>query len=363
VKIAIMGTRGVPPRYGGFETFAAELGTRLVARGHEVFVYCRGRGTGDGGRWNGLNRIVLPSLGHKYFETVSHTFLSALDALWRGFDAVLLCNAANAFVLPLLRAARIPVAINVDGIERRRRKWNVFGRAVYAAGETFSAQFASAVVADAEVIAEYYRGRHGIEPVTIPYGSELPAEADSDVLQRLGLEPRRYILYVSRFEPENNPLEVVKAYLSAIRYPLPPLVMVGDASYAHELKAELLRHASERILFPGALYGADYRTLQRNALVYIQATEVGGTHPALIEAMGSGGAVLALDTPENREVGGDAVGYFGLRPDTLSGILCEWLADAGPREALRERARRRAAAEYGWDAVTDAYEQLFRKIG
>src|SRR5207253_792693 len=236
---AILGTRGVPPRYGGFETFAGELSTRLVKRGHEVTVYCRvipsvseGPAWAGGAQedvpraahaagsfadaqddeWHGVRRIVLPAIRHKYFETVSHTFLSALDALRRGFDAVLLCNAANAFVLPLLRAARIPVAINVDGIERRRRKWNVLGRAVYAIGETFSARFASAVVADAEVIAEYYRSRHGIEPVVISYGSEFPAEADSDVLQRLGLEPRRYILYVSRFEPENNPLEVVEAY-------------------------------------------------------------------------------------------------------------------------------------------------------
>ncbi|HEV2721235.1 MAG TPA: glycosyltransferase [Thermoanaerobaculia bacterium] len=356
MKIAIMGTRGVPPRYGGFETFAAELGIRLAARGHEVTVYCRDAGPRE---WNGIRRIVLPAIRHKYFETVSHTFLSAVDALFRGFDAILLCNAANAFVLPLLRAARVPVAINVDGIERRRRKWNVLGRAVYEIGETFSAQFASAVVADAEVIAAYYRERHGAEPAVIPYGSEFPEENDSDVLERLGLEPRNYILYVSRFEPENNPLEVVESYE---KIDGPPLVMVGDALYAHGLKAALLRRASERVRFPGALYGPDYRTLQRNALLYIQATEVGGTHPALIEAMGSGGAVVALDTPENREVGGDAVGYFRLRPDSLSGILCEWLADAGLREAMRERARRRAAAEYGWDAVTDAYEQLFRKI-
>lgn len=352
-----MGTRGVPPRYGGFETFAAELGTRLVARGHDVSVYCRDAGPAT---WNGLHRIVLPAAKRKYFETVSHTFLSALDALRRGFDAVLLCNAANAFVLPLLRAARVPVAINVDGIERRRRKWNVLGRAVYTVGETFSAQFADAVVADAEVIARYYRERHGVEPVTIPYGSEFPKEPDSDVLARLGLQPRRYILYVSRFEPENNPLEVVEAYERTKSEV--PLVMLGEARYAKDLKTELLRHAGDKVLFPGALYGADYRTLQRHALVYIQATEVGGTHPALIEAMGSGGAVLALGTPENREVGGDAVGYFGLRPDTLSGILCEWLADAGLRETLRERARSRAAAEYGWDAVTDAYEKLFAKL-
>src|SRR5437763_5055077 len=103
--------------------------------------------------------------------------------------------------------------------------------------------------------------------------------------------------------------------------------MVGDASYAHDLKAELLRHKSDNVILPGALYGRDYRTLQRNALVYIQATEVGGTHPAMIEAMASGGRVVALDTPENREVGGDAVRYFGLGPnETLSGTRCECVA-------------------------------------
>ena len=118
MKIAILGTRGVPPSYGGFETFAAELGTRLVARGHELTVYCRALSSTT--TWNGIHRIVLPAMRHKYFETVSHTLLSALDALRRPFDAILLCNAANAFVLPLLRAARFPVAINVDGIERRR---------------------------------------------------------------------------------------------------------------------------------------------------------------------------------------------------------------------------------------------------
>src|SRR5205823_9352931 len=151
LKLAILGTRGVPPRYGGFETFAAELSRRLVKRGHRVAVYCRERD----GEWDGVERIVLPAFRHKYLETVSHTFLSALDALRRGFDAVLLCNAANAFVLPLLRAARIPAAINVDGIERRRRKWNVLGRWVYAAGESLSALFADRVVADARVIADY----------------------------------------------------------------------------------------------------------------------------------------------------------------------------------------------------------------
>ncbi|HEY3054964.1 MAG TPA: glycosyltransferase [Thermoanaerobaculia bacterium] len=358
MRIAILGTRGVPPAYGGFETFAAELGTRLVQRGHEVTVYCRSQGPAA---WNGMHRIVLPAIRGKYFETISHTALSALDSWRRDFDVVLLCNAANAFTIPLLRAARMPVVINVDGIERRRRKWNILGRAVYLTGEAVSASFANRVVADANVIADYYREHFGIEPAIIPYGSEFPDERDTDILQRLQIEPGHYILYVSRFEPENNPVEVVEAYERLAG--APPLVMVGNALYAKDLLKELYSRKSANILFPGAIYGADYRTLQRNALIYIQATEVGGTHPAMIEAMGSGGCVLALETPENREVGGDAVGYFNFHPqETLSEAVRQFLDRPDLRDELRQRARKRTADRYGWTAVTDAYEQLFRQV-
>ena len=365
LRIAILGTRGVPARYGGFETFAAELSTRLVARGHTVSVYCRPSDDDPGPLWNGVERVVLPAIRHKYWETVSHTMVSAVDAIRRSFDVVLLCNAANAFVLPLLRAARLPVAINVDGIERNRRKWNLAGKAVYAIGESFSALFASRVIADAEVIASYYRHRYGIEPTTIAYGADFPEEGDSDVLGRLGIRPRHYLLYVSRFEPENNPLQVVHAYenLCRMRADAPPLVMVGDGLYAPELVAELARHRSNQILLPGAIYGHDYRTLQRNALIYIQATEVGGTHPALIEAMGSGGCVLSNETPENREVGGGVVGYFVLNPqETLSGTLSEWLDSPERRETMQTGARARVAERYTWSQVTDQYEALFAEL-
>jgi glycosyltransferase involved in cell wall biosynthesis len=135
--------------------------------------------------------------------------------------------------------------------------------------------------------------------------------------------------------------------------------MLGEARYDKQLAAALHAHASDRILFPGALYGADYRTLQRNALLYIQATEVGGTHPALIEGMASNGCVLAHDTPENREVGGDAVGYFKLRPaETLSGTLSEWLASPDLRQMQIGKARQRTAERYSWEAVTGAYEEI-----
>jgi glycosyltransferase involved in cell wall biosynthesis len=311
--------------------------------------------------WNGIERIVLPAIRHKYFETVSHALLSAIDALRRDFDVILVCNAANAFVLPLLRAGRIPVAINVDGIERRRRKWNLLGRVVYNAGESLSVIFADRIIADAQVIADYYRHNYSAETVVIPYGSDFPDERDTDVLQRLELTARNYVLYVSRFEPENNPLEVVQAYekIDAAS----PLVMVGEGLYAKDLVAELRKHASDRIRFPGAIYGADYRTLQRNALVYIQATEVGGTHPAMIEAMASGGAVLAHETPENREVGGEAVRYFRLRPiENLSGTLRECLGPTADLEKLRRAGRDRARSRFRWDVITKSYEDLFAEL-
>jgi glycosyltransferase involved in cell wall biosynthesis len=362
LAIAILGTRGVPPRYGGFETFAAELSTRLAARGHDLTVYCRrSLYAGEPALWNGVRRVELPAARHKYFETVSHAFLSSVDALGRSFDVVLLCNAANAFVLPVLGAGRIPVAINVDGIERQRRKWNLLGRAVYYAGEALSATLADAVVADAAVIADYYRRRHAVAPEMIPYGSEFPAEGDTDVLGRLGLHDSRYILYVSRFEPENNPLEVVQAYRK-VDSEL-PLVMVGGAPYSQELIAEVRRAADERVLLPGPLYGPDYRTLQRRAFLYVQATEVGGTHPAMIEAMASNGAILAHDTPENREVGGAAVRYFRLRPEeTLSKCLQECIDAPAATDVYRTDARARARDHYGWERVVDAYEALFRRL-
>lgn len=359
LRIAILGTRGVPPRYGGFETFAAEVGRRLVERNHDVTVYCRrGLYQNEPAEWHGIRRIELPAISHKYLETVSHAFFSAVDVLREKVDVILLCNAANAFVLPLLQAARMPVAINVDGMERQRRKWNWLGKLVYQIGETFSTRFSDAVVADAEVIAEYYRRNYAAEPQVISYGSEFPDEPDTDILQRLGLTARNYLLYVSRIEPENNPLAVRDAY-AQVRTDL-PLVMVGDAPYSRQLISELRAASDPRVLLPGGIYGADYRTLQRNASLFIQATEVGGTHPALIEAMGSGGAVLANDTPENREVGGDAVLYF-----TFASLpaLIDWaITHAEEIEKLRQRARNRARAHYSWTTVTDAYESLFERL-
>jgi glycosyltransferase involved in cell wall biosynthesis len=356
LRIALAGTRGIPANYGGFETFAEELSTRLAARGHEVIVYCRARR--GPASYRGVRLCHLPAIRHKYLETVAHTFVSTLHLLTHRADVALYCNGANAIFSVLPRAVGIPVALNVDGIERRRKKWNRLAKAWYLLSERLATFCPTVVIADAEVIRDYYRRRYAIEPVFIPYGAETGAVSTCDILQRLHLQSRRYFLYVSRLEPENHPLEVREAFerlATDMR-----LALVGDAPYAREYIRRLRDTRDERVVMPGAIYGQGYRELQSHCFAYIQATEVGGTHPALIEAMGRGALVLYRNTPENAEVVENAgIPFDGDLKEKMQ------LALAMPgheRDELRRRAVERVRQRYSWDAVTGAYEQLLDRI-
>jgi glycosyltransferase involved in cell wall biosynthesis len=367
VRIAIVGTRGIPAAYGGFETLAWELSTRLAERGHEVTVYCRrGRTDESAPVPPGIRRRFVPYARGKYLETVSHTGLSILDSLFRGYDAMWVGNAANALfcAIPRLRGTR--VALNVDGIERQRQKWGLAGRAWYAVGERLALHYPNVIVSDADVIRDYYLERYGKRTAVIAYGAPLLERDPPPDLAPYGLagiEPNRYLLYVSRLEPENQADLVIRAYRD-----VPgdiPLLIVGDAPYADEYKSRLSALAAEdpRVLLPGAIYGNGYRDLQRGALAFIQATSVGGTHPALIEAMGAGNLVLAFSSPENVEVTAGTTLLFhdeaGLA-ELLGRVVVNPLSPE--LENLRVAARERVRTEYSWEAVTDRYERLFEGL-
>jgi glycosyltransferase involved in cell wall biosynthesis len=362
MKIALLGTRGVPAAYGGFETLAEELSARLAARGHDVTVYARTHGVASVvPAHRGARVIHLPTLRRKYLDTVVHTALSGLHAAAEGYDAVLVCNGVNALFcrLPRLLGSPVRVVLNVDGLERNRRKWNALGKLAYAFSERLSCVLPDVVVTDARAIQAYYRKTYGKDSVYIPYGSDLAPPAGFAALDRLGLEPGGYVLYVSRFEPENNPDAVVRAFR---RVPGETrLVLVGAAPYADAFLARIRAEAAgdPRILLPGAIYGEPYRELLANAAVYVHATEVGGTHPALLEAMGFGRPLLVHDTPENRETAGTAALYVDARSaESLAAGLTALLSDPAARERSGRAARERARSGYLWDAVADAYETL-----
>jgi glycosyltransferase involved in cell wall biosynthesis len=244
-------------------------------------------------------------------------------------------------------------------LERNRKKWNRIGKAWYQMGERLSTIFPTAVVSDARHIAEYYKTRYGLHTSFIPYGAETSRVASTDTLAKLGLEPGRYFLYVSRMEPENNALLVREAFEK-----LPTdmkLVLIGDAPYAQAYMEQVRATTDPRIVIPGAIYGQGYRELQSHCFAYIHATEVGGTHPALIEAMGRGALVLYLDTPENAEVAGASAIPF--EACSLGRSLADVLRmTEQQRQLLSRLAVERIREHYSWDAVVDAYEHMLTSL-
>ncbi|HVT21286.1 MAG TPA: DUF1972 domain-containing protein [Mycobacteriales bacterium] len=354
--VAIVGTRGIPANYGGFETFAERLALRFVEQGVPVTVYCRRNYATAGPEWNGVRLVTLPTIANKYLDTVVHTLLSVLHLVTRTrIRNVILCNAANAPVLPLLRVARRRVVMNVDGLEWRRGKWGIAGRAWYRLGEWLSVRWAGVLVTDAEEVRTYYRVRHDADSVMIPYGAD-PVPRGQELPDELGVKPESYFLYVSRWEPENNPLMVARAHAKAATRRT--LVMLGSATYDERLERDVRQAAAPGVLMPGAIYGDGYRALQSNARCYIHATEVGGTHPALIEAMGAGNLCLVLDTPENREVAGPDAWYFGDETELVGLLQKADRLTARQLDALRDASRSRAAAVFSWASVAASYLDL-----
>jgi glycosyltransferase involved in cell wall biosynthesis len=358
MRIALLGTRGIPANYGGFETFAEEISVRLVERGHEVTVYCREEsGLAE---YRGVKLRYLPTIRHKYFDTIAHTGVSTLDALWQRFDVLLYCNAANAVFTLWPRVLGMPTALNVDGVERRRKKWNLLAKSWYLLSEWLATWCCSVVITDAQKIREYYLERYGKDSTFIAYGAETCKVSADDRVRELGLEPGRYVLYVSRMEPENNALLVRQAFES-LQTDF-KLAIIGDAPYAADYIRQVRDTNDKRVIIPGAVYGEGYRQLQSHCAVYVQATEVGGTHPALIEAMGHGALVLYLNTPESAEVAGDAAVPFEENElvEKLQWAVC---ASESERALWGKRASERIEKLYSWNAVTDQYETLLRSLG
>jgi glycosyltransferase involved in cell wall biosynthesis len=302
-----------------------------------------------------VSLVYLPTWRHKYFDTVVHTFFSTVHLLFHRRRVALYCNAANAIYTLWPRVFGIPVVLNVDGVERKRKKWNAIAKAWYFMSERLATMFPNAVVTDAEKIHEYYLQRYSKRTTFIPYGAETGKVETTETLARLGLERDRYFLYVSRMEPENNALLVRQAFERTATNL--KLALVGDAPYAQDYIERVRDTQDPRVVIPGAIYGTGYHELGSHCFAYVHATEVGGTHPALIEAMGRGALVLYLDTPENEEVAGGA-GIRFTHADLSDKLQQALTMPAAQRDELRHAAMVRIAGRYSWEAVTNQYEKL-----
>lgn len=364
MRLALLGTRGIPASYSGFETCAEELAWRLAARGHSVTVYRRSHHyPGDRRReYRGARLVTLPTVANKYADTIVHTTVCGLHALTQRFDAALYFIAGNSPVAWIPRLAGTPTAINVDGLDWRRKKWPAPAKAFIKWAERISRRTANVVVTDSRAVQDFYTQTYGFTPRFIPYGADIARQPPGETLTKYGLEPGRYVLFVGRMVPENCIDHLVDAW-AQLDTDL-KCVIVGDAPYADAYKARLRATTDPRVIFTGYVFGEGYRELGTNSYAFVETSEVGGTHPALLEAMAMGTAVVVNGTAENRETIADAGLAYASEDGAaaLAPVLARLLANPAERDRLARAAAERATAVYSWEAVTDQYEALLQEL-
>lgn len=365
LKIAMLGTRGIPASYSGFETCVEQLGQRLVERGHSVTVYCRSSHiTYPDSHFKGMRLLKLPTVQNKYLDTIVHSFLSSLHALTQGYDIALYFIAGNSPVSWIPRVVGTKTMLNVDGLDWKREKWPGFAKKYIQFSEYLATKLPNLYLTDSRVVQSYYLNRYRSEPPYIPYGSEVEIVPAGAVLEKFGLIPGRYVLFVGRLVPENYAHHLVEAFRETetdFR-----CVIVGDAPYSDAYKRDLseLARGDERVVFTGYVFGSGYHELGSNAYIFVETSGVGGTHPALTEAMAFGNCVIVNNTPENLETIGEAgFSYDGrIGGRSLHERLKYLLANPELVSEFRKRSLERARKEFSWEAVTDAYENLFQSL-
>lgn len=363
VKLAILGSRGFPSTYGGYETLVRHLARDWTQRGHDVTVYCRTRN--DGRRiWftEGVRCIWTPGYDSKSLSTLSFGATSHMDAVVRGYDAVLVLNVANGFYLPMLRARGIPTVVNTDGIEWKRGKWGLAAQRVFYQGAVLTARFADTLVADSKAIAAIWEQLFSVRSRFIPYGAEVVENHNEGRIATLGLRRGSYVLVVARLIPENNVELVLDALdLMPKRF---PVVIVGTANYESHIELRL-RDLDRRGHLQWLGHINDQELLMQlwvNCGVYVHGHSVGGTNPGLLQALGAGAPTLALDTKFNREVIEHDDQLFAHDARDLAAQLDHLLCSSETQRRFAEYGRAVVAERYSWSDVCDSYLEALEEV-
>jgi glycosyltransferase involved in cell wall biosynthesis len=354
-RVAILGGRGYPSTYGGYETLVRYLVPDWVQRGLDVTVYCRSRPT-ETSSWkvDGATCRYTRGIETKSLSTLSYGLSASVDARARPYDAVLVLNIANGFFLPFLRRRGIGTALNTDGIEWQRGKWGTVARRVFRASARASARWADVLVADSTEIARIWQTEFDVESTFIPYGAPVLKEQPVDRVRQLGLEPGSYVLVVARLIPENN----IDLTLDALELcDGLPAVIVGDTNYDTDIANRLERLSkSGKVIWLGHVDEPErLEQLWAAAGVYVHGHSVGGTNPALLQALGAGAPTLALDGPFNREVVASDEQLYASDPIQLAKKIRDVIDDQSKRRAWREHGQSVVSERYRWPDICERY--------
>lgn len=360
-KVAIIGTRGYPSFYGGFETAVRRLAPYLADHGWQVVVYGRPGATSDAADTDlRVNRVVTRGIEKKSLSTLTYGLTSTAHSLRNRPDAALVMNVANGYWLPLLRRAGIPTLVNVDGIEWDRAKWGRVAKSVFRGGAKMTAKFANELVFDAEAIADRWNSEFGRDGVFIPYGGDVP---NTKLPVEPGLESREYALMVARFVPENT----VEPFLEAASELSKEMdvVIVGSSGYGGPLDdaAKSLASSQSRVRWLGHV--SDDRRLHslwQHAGAYFHGHSVGGTNPALVQAMACGAPCVARDTVYNREVLDESAIFVQPTSEAIVSGIRRVVMDRELQSSLSRAALARAQQHYSWDLVNSRYDEALTRL-
>jgi len=362
LRIAILGTHGIPARYGGFETCVEEVAVRLVERGHQVTVYSKTEG--DGAKrsiYKGVEVVRFPKFRRQ-----------ALDYGFQGVITTAHASTSNADVLHFFGCDHVPfallgrlagkgVVLTVDGLEWNRKGYPLSYRLYLRSFAELAMVLPDVTVADSKSSQKWYYERTGKNPTYIPYGTTISNGVDLRILEEFGLEVGKYVLFVGRLVYEKGAHTLIEAFKS-VKTDL-KLVIIGDVLSPGDYVRRLREAADERTIFLGYVHGAAFETIRNAALVYVHPSLFDGTSISLLGALGAGKSIVSSDLQENIDVAQDAVVYFQKEnASDLSHKLQELLDNPKRIEELGQEAVVRARDLFDWERITDAYEGVYRSV-
>lgn len=364
IRVAIIGSRGYPYVYSGYETFVKELSERLVQRGIHVKVYChKNLFTNFPKEVNGIELVYIPTIETKSLSQLIHSFLSMLHACTSKTDVILAVNAANGPWGLIARIFRKPTCINVDGMEWLRPKWKGFGARYFRFSAWLATKWYDRIITDAEEMRKVYLEEFQADSTVIAYGANIRFSQNPGLIEALGLKPNEYYLIVGRLIPDNNADLLLNGFLAANSGK--KLVIVGDVPYKDQYADNIKAKAANNIRFLGYITNSDILAeLYHNCFAYLHGHEFGGTNPTMLKAMAYGTAILALNTRFNQEMleNGKFGLFFEKNDHSIAALMQQVEHETSLINDLKMASRNGLSAKYNWDNISDTYIALLNEL-
>ncbi|RYY39142.1 MAG: DUF1972 domain-containing protein [Chitinophagaceae bacterium] len=355
LHIAILGTRGIPNRYGGFEQVSESLAEGLVRRGHQVTVYCSAQHPDKSSHWRGVRRVLCKDPEHRLgtFGQFIYDAHCIRHARSEGYDALLFLGYTSSSVWGPFFPRNCAILSNMDGLEWRRSKYSAPVRRFLRTAEALAVRYSHRPIADSPVIKEYLDARYGIDSVYIPYGASVQTNRDAGALAPFAVAPFDYFMLMARMEPENHIAEILEGYAGSGS--AKKMIVVGNRANAYGKKLHARFAGVPGVRFTGSIFNQHtVHQLRSQSALYFHGHSVGGTNPSLLEAMGSGALVAAHRNPFNERILA-ADGLYFRDAREVSALMS---IDFEPNDERRLRHQQKIAMEYSWEPVIDQYEQL-----